>query len=347
MLQLAENERVLNRHPFFCSFCYDGSEGGYRLMKQRLLDMLEVEYPILEGGMAYIGDGKLAAAVSNAGAFGQVGSAGRSLEDFEKQIQLAIEMTDRSFGVNLPIGEHSDPRERVELILKYKEKIKAVSISAGNPRPFIPVFKEAGLPVMVVVSTAMHAAKAEQAGADILIAEGTEAGGHNGPAELTTFALIPQAVSAVTIPVVAAGGIVDGRGLAAALALGAAGVQLGTRLVATVESPAHENYKQAIVAARGEDTTMIERSVGRVTRVLKGPYIDEVLAFEKTGPTPETLYPYIKGEKNRIAVLEGNMEQGYAYSGQGCGLIDRIMTVEEVIRSMVEEARAVLSNLQL
>ncbi|MGZ4165050.1 MAG: NAD(P)H-dependent flavin oxidoreductase, partial [Tumebacillaceae bacterium] len=193
-------------------------------MKQRLLDLLGVEYPIVEGGMAYIGDGRLAAAVSNAGAFGQVGSAGRSLDDFEQQIRIAIETTNKPFGVNLPIGEHSDPRERVEMILKYKDHIRAVSISAGNPRPFIPVFKEAGLPVMVVISTAMHGAKAEQSGADILIAEGTEAGGHDGPAELTTFALIPQVTRAVSIPVLAAGGVTDGRGLVAARALGAAGV---------------------------------------------------------------------------------------------------------------------------
>jgi enoyl-[acyl-carrier protein] reductase II len=314
-------------------------------MTEKLLALLGVEYPIVEGGMAYIGDGRLAAAVSNAGAFGQVGSAGRSLEDFEKQIQIAIESTDRPFGVNLPIGEHSDPRERVEMILKYKDHLRAVSISAGNPRPFIPVFQEAGLPVMVVVSTAMHAAKAEQAGADILIAEGTEAGGHNGPAELTTFALVPQAVRAVKIPVLAAGGVADGRGLAAALALGAAGVQIGTRLVATVESPAHERYKQAILAAKGEDTTMIERSVGRATRVLKSPYVEEVLAFERTQPTAEDLYPYIKGEKNRIGAVEGDLEHGFAYAGQGCGLITSIPTVEEVIRSMVEEARAAIRSL--
>ena len=314
-------------------------------MKERLLELLGVQYPIVEGGMAYIGDGKLAAAVSNAGGFGQVGSAGRTLDDFEKQILLCAELTDKPFGVNLPIGEHSDPRERVDMILKHRDKIRAVSISAGNPRPFIPVFKEAGLPVMVVISTAMHGVKAEQAGADILIAEGTEAGGHDGPAELTTFALIPQVTRAVNVPVLAAGGISDGRGLVAALALGAAGVQLGTRLVATVESPAHDNYKQALVEARGEDTTMIERSVGGVTRVLKGRYVDEVLAFEKTNPTREQLYPYIKGEKNRIAVLEGDMANGYAYSGQGCGLIDSIPTVQEVIDSMIEEARRLTASL--
>jgi enoyl-[acyl-carrier protein] reductase II len=314
-------------------------------MKQRLLELLGMEHPIIEGGMAFIGDGRLAAAVSNAGAFGQVGSAGRSLEDFEQQIQIAIESTNKPFGVNLPIGEHSDPRERVEMILKYKQHIRAVSISAGNPRPFIPVFQEAGLPAMVVISTAMHAQKAEQAGADILIAEGTEAGGHNGPAEVTTFALIPQVTSAVNVPVIAAGGVADGRGLVAALALGAAGVQLGTRLVATKESPAHENYKQAIVSARGEDTTMIERSVGRVTRVLKAPYVDGVLTFERTQPSSDELYPLIKGEKNRIGALEGDLEHGFAYSGQGCGLIHSIPTVEEVIAAMVEEARIALRNL--
>lgn len=313
-------------------------------MKQRLLDLLGVEFPIVEGGMAYIGDGRLAAAVSNAGAFGQVGSAGRSLEDFEEQIRATIELTNKPFGVNLPIGEHSDPRERVEMILKYKKHIRAVSISAGNPRPFIPVFKEAGLPVMVVISTAMHGAKAAQSGADILIAEGTEAGGHDGPAELTTFALIPQVTRAVSVPVVAAGGVADGRGLVAALALGAAGVQLGTRLVATVESCAHENYKQSLVAAKGEDTTMMERSIGRVTRVLKSPYVDEVLAFEKQQPSVDELYPYIKGEKNRIGALEGDLAAGFAYSGQGCGLIDSIPTVQEVITAMVKEARETMAG---
>ncbi|PWK14355.1 NAD(P)H-dependent flavin oxidoreductase [Tumebacillus permanentifrigoris] len=314
-------------------------------MKQRLLELLGVEHPILEGGLAYIGDGRLAAAVSNAGGFGQVGSAGRSLEDFEKQIQIAIESTNKPFGVNLPIGEHSDPSERVELILKYKQHLRAVSISAGNPRPFIPVFQAAGLPVMVVISTAMHAQKAEQAGADILIAEGYEAGGHNGPSEVTTFALIPQVASCVSVPVIAAGGVADGRGLVAALALGAAGVQLGTRLVATVESPAHEDYKQKIVAARAEDTTMIERSVGRVTRVLKAPYVNGVLTFERTFPSSDELYPLVKGEKNRIGALEGDLEHGFAYSGQGCGLIHSIPTVADVISTMVEEARAALRHL--
>jgi len=316
-------------------------------MKQteRLLELLGCRYPILEGGMAYVGDGRLAAAVSNAGGFGQVGAAGRSVEDLEAQIRIASESTDQPFGVNLPIGEFSDPQDRVELILRYRAHIRAVSVSAGNPRPYLPVFQAAGLPVMVVVSTALHAQKAEQAGADILIAEGAEAGGHNGPAELTTFALIPQVASAVSVPVLAAGGIVDGRGLVAALALGAAGVQLGTRLVATVESPAHANYKQALVAANGEDTTMIERSVGRVTRVLKAPYVDEVLAFEATGPTRDALYPYIKGERNRLGAVEGDLASGFAYSGQGCGLITDIPTVQDVIERMVREAQAVSAHL--
>jgi len=199
--------------------------------------------------------------------------------------------------------------------------------------------------VMVLISTAMHAQKAEQAGADILIAEGFEAGGHNGPSEVTTFAMIPQVASVVNVPVIAAGGVADGRGLAAALALGAAGVQLGTRLVATVESPAHENYKQALVTARAEDTTMIERSIGHVTRVLKSSYVNEVLTFERTQPSPHELYPYVKGEKNGIAALQGDMEHGFVYGGQGVGLIHSIPTTEEVIYSMVEEARQTLQNL--
>lgn len=310
---------------------------------QRLVCDLGIRYPIIEGGMAYIGDGRLAAAVSNAGGLGQVGSAGRSPSDFDAQLRIATQLTSQPLGVNLPIGEHSNPSERVDIIRNHKDRLRAVSISAGNPKPYIPIFKEMGLIVLVLVSTPVQAIKAVEAGADIVIAEGFEAGGHNGPTELTTFTLVPQVCAAVSVPVIAAGGVVDGKGLAAALALGASGVQIGTRLVATIESPAHPGYKQAIVNISGDQTVVIERSVGRVTRVIRSPYVDSILQFEKTLPTNQELYPWIRGDKNGLAALQGDFDHGFAYAGQGSGLIRDLPYVHEVIEQMAQEAQAIMS----
>lgn len=270
--------------------------------ENRVCEILGIEYPIIEGGLAYVGNGSLAAAVSNGGGLGVVGSAGRSVEDFREQIKIAADQTDHPFGVNLPISRHSDSSKYVEVILENKHLIKAVSISAGNPRPFIPVFKEAGMRVMVLTSTALHSLKAEEAGADIIICEGFEAGGHNGPAELTLFSLIPQAVKAVSVPVVAAGGISNGQGILAAFVLGAEGVQLGTRFVATKECQAHDEYKKLLVESSDDATVVMERSIGRVCRVLKGPFVQEILELEKNNPGIEAMLPYIKGTNNKIAI---------------------------------------------
>lgn len=307
--------------------------------ENRVCKFLGIQYPIIQGGLAYVGNGSLAAAVSNGGGLGVVGSAGRSVEDFREQIKIAAGQTNRPFGVNLPISRHSDNSKYVEVILENKHLIKAVSISAGNPRPYIPVFKEAGMTVMVLTSTAMHSLKAEQAGADIIICEGFEAGGHNGPAELTLFSLIPQAVHAVSIPVVAAGGISTGQGILAAFALGAEGVQLGTRFVATTECQAHDAYKQLLIESKDDATVVMERSIGRVTRVLRNPYVLEILELEKNNPGIEMLLPYIKGINNKVAAIDGRTREGWLNCGQSVGLIDSIESASTVVRNLAKEVQ--------
>lgn len=309
------------------------------MRENRICELLEIDFPIIEGGLAYVGNGALAAAVSNGGGFGVIGSAGRTVEDFREQIRIAAEMTDKPFGVNLPISEHSDNSGYVQAILDHKDLIKGISISAGNPRPYIPIFKDAGLKVMVLTSTVLHSLKAEQAGADIVICEGFEAGGHNGPAELTLFSLIPQVAAAVKVPVVAAGGIADARGIIAAFALGAEGVQLGTRFVATLECQAHEAYKRLLVESSDDATVVMERSIGRVTRVLKGPFVDQILAFEKKNPSIEEMLPYIRGINNKRAAIEGRVDEGWLNCGQSVGLIDAIESATDLVQRLAKEVK--------
>ncbi|MFD0829516.1 NAD(P)H-dependent flavin oxidoreductase [Neobacillus sp. M.A.Huq-85] len=315
-------------------------------MGNRICELLDVKYPIIEGGMAYVGNGALAAAVSNGGGFGQVGSAGRSPENFEEEILLASQLTKSPFGVNLPISEHKDNQPYIDVIAKHKDKIKAVSISAGNPSPFIPIFKEMGLVVMVITATAKHALKAEKSGADIIVCEGYEAGGHNGGAELTTFSLVPHVSRIVGVPVVAAGGIMDGHGMVAAMTLGADGVQMGTRFVATKECQAHENYKQYLVDSSDDATTILTRKIGGVIRVLRSDYASMVQKIDQETSSIEEILPYVRGTINKKAVIEGDFDNGWASAGQGVSLINEIISAEDVVRNIVEEANNVITNLK-
>jgi enoyl-[acyl-carrier protein] reductase II len=315
-------------------------------MKNRICEMLEIRYPIIEGGMAYVGNGALAAAVSNGGGFGQIGSAGRTPENFEEEILIATERTKYPFGVNLPISEHKDNQPYINVIEKHKDKIKAISISAGNPTPFIPIFKEMGLVVMVITATAKHALKAQKSGADIIVCEGYEAGGHNGGEELTTFALVPHITRVVDVPVVAAGGIMDGHGMVAAMSLGADGVQLGTRFVATKECEAHENYKQYLIDSYDDATTILTRKIGGVIRALKSNYTTKVQKVDQATNSIEEILPYVRGTENRKAVIEGDFENGWASAGQGVSLINEIASAEDVVKIIVEEANCVISNLK-
>lgn len=315
-------------------------------MGNRICEILGIRFPIIEGGMAYVGNGALAAAVSNGGGLGQIGSAGRSPENFEEEIQIASRLTPFPFGVNLPISEHKDNQSYVDVIQKHSNKIKAVSISAGNPTPYIPMFKEMGLVVMVITATGKHAAKAEKSGADIIVCEGYEAGGHNGEAELTTFVLVPHISRLVHVPVVAAGGIMDGRGMAATMALGADGVQLGTRFVATKECEAHDNYKQMLLSSSDDATTILTRKIGGVIRVLKSDYAAKVGKVDKETSSIEDILPYVRGSVNKKAVIEGDFDNGWASAGQGVSLIDSIESATDVVKTIVEEANSVISEMK-
>jgi len=311
----------------------------------RLFKLLNCTYPIIEGGLAYVGNGLLAAAVSAGGGFGQVGSGGRTPVDFAREITLATTATKNPIGVNVPISEHRDPSAYMEVIAAHADQLQAVSLSAGNPRPFVQRLHDLGLVVMTLASTPEQAQKAEAAGADIVICEGTEAGGHNGPAELTTMTLIPQVVRVVNIPVIAAGGLVDGPTIAAAFALGAEGVQLGTRFVATLECQAHVAYKKALVEASASDTRVMERSFGRITRVLKSPFVDAILEQEQRTPGSfNDLFPFISGRNNATAALEGKLDEGWLNCGQSTGAITDIPSAAELPKRLMEEAMAVLTE---
>ncbi len=308
-------------------------------MADSLCAVLGCDHPIIQGGLAYVGNGLLAGAVSAAGAFGQIGSAGRSPDSLSDEIAIARERAgNRPFGVNLPISEHHDVADYVAVIERSAPHLQAVSLSAGNPRPYIARFQACGLKVIVVVSTAEQAHKAAAAGADVIVAEGYEAGGHNGPAEITTMALVPQVVRAVSVPVAAAGGIASGGGIAAAFMLGAHGVQLGTRFVATTECVAHTHYKELLIRGEAGDTCVMERSLGRVTRVLKTPLVKHILELEATNPDFAALAPYIRGERNRLAAIAGETDEGWLNCGQGVGLIDEIMPASELIARLMAEA---------
>jgi NAD(P)H-dependent flavin oxidoreductase YrpB (nitropropane dioxygenase family) len=309
----------------------------------RVCNLLGIRYPIVEGGLAYVGNGRLAAAISEAGGLGQVGSGGRSVEDLDLQIQQALSLTNEPLGVNVPISEHRNPDACFQVIERYARQLKTVSLSAGNPRPFIQPLHDLGLIVMTLASTPAQAMKAQDAGADIVICEGTEAGGHNGPTEMTTLTLVPQVADVVTIPIIAAGGIGDGRSAAAVMCLGADGIQMGTRFVATEECQAHDHYKQALLSASGADTVVMERSFGRITRVLKSPFVLQILEQESVTPgSAAHLLPMVSGRKNAVAALDGNVSEGWLNCGQSVGFIHDLPSAGEVVRSIVTDLKSCL-----
>ena len=310
----------------------------------RVCELLDIEVPIIEGGLAFVGNGLLAAAVSEGGGFGQVGSAGRSVENFEQQILLAAEATSKPFGVNIPISQHTDFAPYIEVIHKHRDLIKAVSLGAGNPKQLIPIIKDMGLKVMVLTSTAFHSAKAENLGADMIICEGYEAGGSNGPSELSTLTLVPQVKRAVSIPVVAAGGIVDVRSMASTMLLGADGVQMGTRFVATTECEAHDNFKAAILDARDDSTEILTRMLKGPIRVLKNEYSKKVQEAEKENATLENILPMVRGKYNGLAMFEGDLSKGFMSCGQVASLIDEVESAEVILRIMATEAKKILNS---
>jgi len=303
---------------------------------KKLNEILGTEFPIIQGGMANIATGEFAAACSNAGALGMIATGGWDGDRLRREIRRAKELTDKPFGVNLMLmSPYAD--DIAQIILD--EGVKVVTTGAGNPGKYIPAWKAAGIKVLPVVAASILAKRLERLGVDAIIAEGTESGGHVG--EMTTMALVPQVIDAVSVPVVAAGGIADGRQAAAAFALGACGIQVGTCLLASKECPIHENYKQAILKAKDSDTVVTGRSIGGPVRVLKNKMSREYLALEKRGATLEELEKVTLGGLRR-AVLEGDMEMGSVMSGQVAGMLHEIRPVREIFESLYSGGKSVL-----
>lgn len=300
---------------------------------KRLNDILGIRYPIMQGGMANIATGAFAAAVSNAGALGLIGAGGMTAEMLQAEIRHCRELTDKPFGVNIMLmNPEADKMAR----LVAEEGVPVLTTGAGNPGKYMESWKAAGIKVFPVVSASSLAKRLVSAGADGIIAEGCESGGHIG--ELTTMALVPQVADAVgpDVPVIAAGGIASGRQMAAAFALGACGVQVGTCLLASCECPIHENYKQALLKARDNDTTVTGRSVGAPVRILKNAMAREYLKREKEGAGMEELEMFTLGSLRR-AVHEGDVKNGSLMAGQVAGMLDEIRPLSEIFESMMEE----------
>ena len=307
----------------------------------KLNEFLGTELPIIQGGMANIADGTFAAACSNAGALGVIAAGGmRSGEELRTQIRLCKSLTSKPFGVNLMLMNPC--ADQLAQVIA-EERVAVVTTGAGNPGKYIPMWKQAGVKVIPVVAAAILAKRLVQAGADAIIAEGTESGGHVG--EMTTMALVPQVADARDVPVIAAGGIADGRQFAAALALGACGVQVGTCLLVSQECPVHLNYKQALLKAKDSDTTVTGRSASAPVRILKNKMTRQYLQLEKQGATQEALERITLGSL-RKAVLEGDVTTGSVMTGQVAGMLQEIRPVRQILTELCLQGNHVLKETQ-
>ena len=305
-----------------------------------LNELLGTRYPIIQGGMANIATGEFAAACSNAGALGLIGSGGMNAEELRANIRRCRKRTDKPFGVNIMLM-HPEADTFAQIVVE--EGVRVVTTGAGNPGKYLPQWKQAGITVIPVVSAAILARHLEKMGADALIAEGTESGGHVG--EMTTMALVPQVVDTVNLPVIAAGGIADGRQMAAALALGACGVQVGTCLLVSEECPIHPNYKAALLKARDSDTIVTGRIGGTPVRVLKNRMSREYVRQEKAGADKMELEKFTLGSLRR-AVFEGDTNTGSLMAGQVCGMLHEIRPVADILAELDQGARQRIAALQ-
>lgn len=307
-------------------------------MEVNICSLLGISYPIIQGGMAWVAEHHLAAAVSNAGGLGIIAAGNAPVDVVRTEIRKTKELTDKPFGVNImllsPFAE-----EIADLVIK--EKVPVVTTGAGNPEKHFPKWKEAGIRIIPVVASVAFAKRMERYGADAIVAEGCEAGGHIG--ELTTMTLVPQIVDSVSIPVIAAGGIGDGRGFAAAMMLGAKGVQIGTRFVVAKESIVHENYKQKIIRSSDIDSIVTGRSHGHPIRSLKNAMTREYVNMEKDGKNFEEL-EYLTLGSLRVAVMEGDVVKGSLMAGQIAGLIKKEQSCKEMIEEIMSEAEALLKR---
>lgn len=305
-------------------------------MKSRVTELLEIQYPIIQGGMAWVAEYNLASAVSNAGGLGIIGAASAPAEIVREQIIKCKAMTNRPFGVNIMLlNPNAD--EVAQIVVE--EGVKVVTTGAGNPAKYMHMWKEAGVKVIPVVASVAMAKMMERAGADAVVAEGMESGGHIG--QITTMALVPQVADAVSIPVIAAGGIADGRGMAAAFMLGAEGVQMGTRFVAAKESVVHDNYKQKIIRAKDIDSTITGASTGHPVRCLRNQMTREYQDMEKQGVDFMELEKLTLGSL-RKAVIDGDTAGGTLMAGQIAGLVRSQDSCKEIINEIMEQADRLL-----
>lgn len=305
-------------------------------MKTKITELLGIEYPIIQGGMAWVAEYHLAAAVSEAGGLGIIGAGGAPASFVREQIQKVKEITNKPFGVNIMLmNPEADQIAQVVV----EEGVRVVTTGAGNPGKYMAMWKEAGIRVIPVVASVALAKMMERAGADAVVAEGMESGGHIG--EATTMTLVPQVVDAVSIPVIAAGGIADGRGFAAAMMLGAQAVQMGTRFVVASESIVHENYKQKIITAKDIDTAVTGRSTGHPIRCIRNKTTREYLKLEKEGATLEELEKLTLGGLRR-AVMEGDVAEGSVMAGQIAGLVKKEQTCAEIIQEIMMQAEKLM-----
>ena len=310
-----------------------------------LTNLLKIKYPIIQGGMGNISNAILTAAISEAGGLGTIGAGTMTPAEVEEIIKETIRRTDKPFALNIALTVSPYVREILSLVKKYN--ISVVSLSAGNPAPFIPKLHEDGAKVITVCASIRQAKKAEAAGTDVIAAEGYEAAGINSSLETTTLVLIPQIVEAVTIPVIAAGGIGDGRGVASMLALGASGVQMGTRFIATKEAPFHDKYKQKIIDASDHSTVIVGRSVGRIRRVLENDYAKKLLKHEENGISLDDFNRLTSENFHRIGALEGKEDEGFMNGGQIAGLITDIPSVQVLMEKIINDAKNQLEQAYL
>ncbi len=303
---------------------------------ERITQLFQVQYPIIQAGMIWASGWRLASAVSNAGGLGMLGAGSMYPEVLKEQIHKCKAATNKPFAVNLPLL-YPSINEHIETILR--EKIPVVFTSAGNPKTYTGALKEAGIKVVHVVSSSKFALKAQEAGCDAVVAEGFEAGGHNGREETTSFVLIPAVASAVSIPVIAAGGIATGRQMKAAMILGASGVQIGSRFVASEEASCHPDFKNAVVNAREGDTMLMLKELTPV-RLLKNPFFEQVQQAEANCVGKENLAALLGRGRAKKGMFEGDLNEGELEIGQVSALIDRVQPAAEIVQQIWEEYNA-------
>ena len=309
----------------------------------RITDLFNIKYPIIQGGMIWCSGWELASAVSNAGGLGLIGSGSMYPDVLREHIQKCKKATEKPFGVNVPLL-YPQTDDHIKIILE--EGVKIVFTSAGNPKKYTNYLKENGVTVVHVIANVKFAKKCEEAGVDAIVAEGFEAGGHNGFEETTTMVLIPQIKKAISVPLIAAGGIGSGRSMLAAMALGAEGVQIGSRFAASLESSAHENFKSAIINAGDGDTQLVMKKVVPV-RLIKNEFFQKIKQAEDKGASPEELKEILGRARAKKGMFEGDLQEGELEIGQVSGYINEIKSVSNIIKEIIEEfniAHSELSN---